>query len=94
VICLVSVFVGLLSASGQFVSPRVAGNLARDLALEALGGNAVLIIYRPISEFGDPCCKKFDNCCCEFLFGWTTTVLTYSFYTRANAVDLWSHVSQ
>jgi len=40
VICLanvVFVFVGLLAASGQFVSPRVAGNLARDIGLGSVG---------------------------------------------------------
>jgi len=28
------------------------------LALEALGGNAVLLINGPVSELGDPCCTN------------------------------------
>jgi len=35
------------------------------LALETMGGNAVLLIDGPFSELGDPCCKK-----------WTTAVVS------------------
>jgi len=54
VICLAPVFfIGLRAASGQFVSPGVAGNLSRDIGLENDGGNAVLLVDGPVSELGD-----------------------------------------
>jgi len=67
VICLAPVFfvfIGLRTASDQFVSPGVAGNLARDIGLGDDGGNAVLLIDGAVSELGDLCCKN-----------WTTVVV-------------------
>jgi len=61
----VFVFVGLRAASDQFVSPRVAGNSARDIGLGNDGGNAVLLIDGPVSELGDLCYKN-----------WTTAVVS------------------
>jgi len=69
VICLVPVFfvfIGLRAASDQFFSPRVAGNLARDIGLGNDGGYAVLLIDGPVSEFGDLCYKN-----------WTTAVVSF-----------------
>jgi len=67
VICLAPVFfvfIGLQAASDQFVSPGVAGNLARDNGLGDDGGNAVLFLDGP--EIGDLCCKN-----------WTTAVVSF-----------------
>jgi len=96
VICLAPVFfvsIGLQAVSDQFVSPGVAGNLARDIGLGNDGGNAVLLIDGPVSELGDLCCKNWTTAGCEFLFGWTTTVHPYSLNVRADVVRFRSHVS-
>jgi len=58
--------------------------------LETLGGNAVLLINGPVSELGDPCCKNWTTAVVSFYLAGYAYVLTY---TRANSVDLWSHVS-
>jgi len=50
VICLAPVFfVFMRTASDQFVSPGVAGNLAKDIGLGNDGGNAFLLIDGPVS---------------------------------------------
>jgi len=52
VICLapvIFVVIGLRAASDQFV----AGGLVKDIGLGNDGGNAVILIDGPVSEFGD-----------------------------------------
>jgi len=69
VICLAPVFfvfIGLRAASDQFVSPRVAGNLARDIGLGNDGGNAVLLIDIPVSALGDLCYKNRSTAVVSF----------------------------
>jgi len=65
------VFLGLRAASGQFVSPRFAGNLA----LETISGNAVLLIDGPVLEFGDLCYKN-----------WTTAVVSFYLAGRRQCI--------
>jgi len=36
------------------------------LALESMGGNAVLLRAGPVSELGDPCCKNWTNAVVSF----------------------------
>jgi len=80
VICLAPVFLSSLgcelqvTSSSRHVSLEI---LKGTLALETMGGNAVPLIEGPVSELGDPCC-------CEFLFGWTTTLHPYSLYARVD----------
>jgi len=69
VICLAPVFfvfVGLRAASDQFVSPGIAGNLARDIGLGNDGRNAVLLIDAPVAELGDLCCKNCTTAVVSF----------------------------
>jgi len=69
VICLapvIFVVIGLRAVSDQFVSPLVAGGLAKDIGLGNDGGNAVLLIDGPVSEFGDLWYKN-----------WTTAVVSF-----------------
>jgi len=80
-----------------FVSPPVAGNLATrwwDICFRYVWRKWCSIKKWTCLKIRWLVLYKLDNYwCCEFLFDWTTAVLTYSLYTRANAVDLWSHES-
>jgi len=69
VICLahvIFVVIGLRAVSDQFISPLVAGALAKDIGLGNDGGNSVLLIDGPVSEFGD---LSYKN--------WTTAVMSF-----------------
>jgi len=78
VICLAPaffVFIGLRAASDQFVSPGVAGKLARDIGLGNDGGNTVLLTDGPVLELGDLCYKN-----------WTTAVVSFYFAGRRQCI--------
>jgi len=64
VICLAPVIfvaIGLRAVSDQFVSPLVAGGLAKDI-----GGNAVLLIDGPVAEFSDLCYTNWKTAVVSF----------------------------
>jgi len=96
VICLAPVFfvfIGLRAASDQFVSPGIAGNLARDIGLGDDGGNAVLLIDGPVSELGDLCCKNWTTAVVSFYLAGRRQCSMYSLNARAYVVCFRSHVS-
>jgi len=70
---------GLRAVSDQFVSPLVAGGLAKDIGLGNDGGNAVLLIDGPVSEFGD-----------LYYTNWTTAIVSFYLAGRCSASVLYS----
>jgi len=62
VICLANVVfvcIGMLAASGQFVSLEIGNSLI--FTLDKSGGNDVLLINGPISKFGDSCYQNWTS---------------------------------
>jgi len=63
------VSIGMLAASGQIVSPPVAGNwqlVDGTFTLDKSGGNDVLLINGPVSEFGYSWYKNWTSAAASF----------------------------